>query len=236
MRLDLSVVLTSMATAKPLGVAKMHNLVSFGNSFTDESRRDYFVSHDDNVHPPGAMLLPSESTASGGQAVGRFVAQQTVASIITTYAVSGAACSNEINTRWSEDINQLDSSTSDCEILAYVVDIAFEDLYLYRPFEQHLVHRLDWDKRPWGEGFLTDSQVTEKFCLLMRSVSGKCLTASTGQVVHISLYWTFAPFWKFPLYRLLERVAQQDRVWRVQTLGESTPSNFGSESDVPSRP
>lgn len=44
---------------------KFKNLVVFGDSYTDESRLDYFTAHN-NTPPPVGLLLPQSLDASDG--------------------------------------------------------------------------------------------------------------------------------------------------------------------------
>ncbi|KAG6011895.1 hypothetical protein E4U43_008051 [Claviceps pusilla] len=79
------------------GGGVLQNLVTFGNSYTDEGRFAYFVQNH-RAPPPGEMLPPSNSTASGGASWARFVANATGAGLYN-YAVSGAQCTNNIDAR-----------------------------------------------------------------------------------------------------------------------------------------
>ncbi|RDA87022.1 hypothetical protein CP532_3205 [Ophiocordyceps camponoti-leonardi (nom. inval.)] len=72
----------------------MEHLVSFGDSYTDESRSQYFVLHR-KPPPAGLILPPSTLTLSGGFVWPRIVAQRTGA-ISYNYAVGGAMCSDDL--------------------------------------------------------------------------------------------------------------------------------------------
>ncbi|KAH6714778.1 carbohydrate esterase family 16 protein [Leptodontidium sp. MPI-SDFR-AT-0119] len=65
------------------------NLVTFGDSYTDESRLGYFISHNGTTPPAGLLLPKSTSTAGGGITWGRWVSNYTSAKLYN-YAVSGA--------------------------------------------------------------------------------------------------------------------------------------------------
>ncbi|KAH9205281.1 acetyl esterase [Leptodontidium sp. 2 PMI_412] len=65
------------------------NLVTFGDSYTDESRLRYFISHNGTAPPAGLLLPESTSTAGGGITWGRWVSNDTGAKLYN-YAVSGA--------------------------------------------------------------------------------------------------------------------------------------------------
>ncbi|RDW91894.1 carbohydrate esterase family 16 protein [Coleophoma crateriformis] len=76
-------------------VTDFSNLVTFGDSYTDESRLQYFQTHNGSAPPPGLLLPESNSTAGGGITWSRFVSTNTGAKLYD-YAVNGAVCSNEI--------------------------------------------------------------------------------------------------------------------------------------------
>ncbi len=69
------------------------------DSYTDEDRLGYFISHNGSAPPPGTLLPPSNSTAGGGVTWDRWVADYTGAKLYD-YAVDGAVCSNEIIFRY----------------------------------------------------------------------------------------------------------------------------------------
>ncbi|KAG6019836.1 hypothetical protein E4U41_003062 [Claviceps citrina] len=118
------------AAASPVPINShglMENLVTFGDSYTDEGRYDYFVRNH-QAPPLGAMLPPSNNTASGGAAWGRFVANSTGASYYN-YAVSGAQCTNNIDSRDLDVINAPFPSVLEYQIPAFEQDVRHQDLY-----------------------------------------------------------------------------------------------------------
>lgn len=89
-------------------VSNFDSLITFGDSYTDENRLNYFASHNGSAPPPGTFLPESMATASGGTTWPRFVIQYTgdtsnggwsPAMTLYDYAVSGAVCSNNITPR-----------------------------------------------------------------------------------------------------------------------------------------
>ncbi|KIN00045.1 carbohydrate esterase family 16 protein [Oidiodendron maius Zn] len=70
-------------------VQDFDNLVTFGDSYTDENRLLYWLSHNGTYPPPGLLLPPSNATAGGGVTWARFVSDNTGAELFN-YAVSGA--------------------------------------------------------------------------------------------------------------------------------------------------
>ncbi|KAK2589385.1 hypothetical protein QQS21_012939 [Conoideocrella luteorostrata] len=117
----------SAAPASPNTYGRLENLVSFGDSYTDEGRFDYFVQHR-QAPPLGQMLPPSNSTYSGGYAWGRFVANATGAKYYN-YAVGGAQCSNNIDSRNLDVVNGPFPSVLEYEIPTFEQDLHYADLY-----------------------------------------------------------------------------------------------------------
>ena len=84
------------------------SLVTFGDSYTDENRLNYFLQNKGNPPPPGTYFPEGLNTASGGRTWPRFVVEMAAAGESGTsssltlydYAVSGAVCSNEITPRY----------------------------------------------------------------------------------------------------------------------------------------
>lgn len=77
-----------------LQLSRCFNLVTFGDSYTDEGRLLYMFKHG-REPPPGLILPPSSQTASGGFNWPRVVAQRTGVSSYN-FAVAGAMCSNDL--------------------------------------------------------------------------------------------------------------------------------------------
>lgn len=90
-------------------VSNFQSLITFGDSYTDESRLGYFISHDGSAPLPGTLLPESFATAGGGRGWARYVVQYTGSTVngqwdpqmtLYDYAVSGAVCSNQITPRF----------------------------------------------------------------------------------------------------------------------------------------
>ncbi|OLN97604.1 GDSL esterase/lipase [Colletotrichum chlorophyti] len=149
--------LASMAAASYCGLRKLENLVTFGDSYTDEGRLSYFISTNGTAPPSGYLPPASNQTSSGGYVWARFVANSTGASLYN-YAVSGASCSNEIISRYYAPIRQPFPSVLEYEIPAYKADTAIESLYENRQ-ASNTVYALWIGTNDLGYGgFLTDSQ------------------------------------------------------------------------------
>lgn len=89
-------------------VENFKSFVTFGDSYTDENRLNYFATNNGSAPPPGTLLPESFSTAGGGRTWPRYVVQYTGDIVngewvpqmtLYNYAVSGAVCSNEITPR-----------------------------------------------------------------------------------------------------------------------------------------
>lgn len=133
------------------------NLVTFGDSYTDDGRLGYYISHNGSAPPPGVYQTVSNSTASGGLAWGQYVQQYTGVNYID-YAVSGATCSNEIISRLFSLINRSFPSVLDDEIPSFKSDVSFKTLYPDRTAE-NTVYALWIGTNDLGtDAFLTDSQ------------------------------------------------------------------------------
>lgn len=90
-------------------IKNFNSLLTFGDSYTDENRLNYFGSHNGEAPPAGTILPESNSTAGGGRTWPRYVVQYTGNTVndvwnpqlmLYNYAVSGAVCSNLITPRF----------------------------------------------------------------------------------------------------------------------------------------
>lgn len=90
-------------------VSNFKSLITFGDSYTDESRLGWFINHNGTAPASGTLLPESFFTAGGGRTWPRYVVQYTgetsssgqwdPALTLYNYAVSGAVCSNDITPR-----------------------------------------------------------------------------------------------------------------------------------------
>lgn len=195
----ISALLSQLATATPSTLSnrgessskwKLKNfksLVTFGDSYTDESRFGYFYSHNGSAPPVGwvdpivSLLyllsnylysrweekpngIKSNNTASGGYTWARYVAFDTKVNLYD-YAVSGAVCSNEITPRWISAINGNFPSVLEYEIPAYVADSKFTTngkSFLNIPPSETVYSMWIGTNDLGQDAFLTDSQVPGK--------------------------------------------------------------------------
>ncbi|SPN98600.1 related to GDSL lipase/acylhydrolase family protein [Cephalotrichum gorgonifer] len=150
--------LATLASAKGCGLKKFENLVTFGDSYTDEGRLGYYFGG--NGAPPAGQLLPeSSSTASGGYVWPRIISKNTGAKSFN-YAVSGATVADDIVVRYLEGIHQNFPSVLDYEVPAFEADRAFPELY-GTVYSNNTVYALWIGTNDLGgdRAFLTDRQV-----------------------------------------------------------------------------
>ncbi|CZS97212.1 related to GDSL lipase/acylhydrolase family protein [Rhynchosporium agropyri] len=108
------------------------NLVTFGDSYTDENRLSYFFKNNGTAPPPGLLLPPSSSTAGGGITWARWVSNNTGAKLYN-YASAGAVCDNKIVYRFLAPINGPPPDVV-YEVDAFITDSKFIDGTTKVPF------------------------------------------------------------------------------------------------------
>lgn len=82
------------------------NLVSFGDSDTDERRMSYILANNFSLPPAETLLPPVKKTHSMGVLVwSRFVAQRAGLKSFN-YAIGGFSCSTDLVERSTADINR----------------------------------------------------------------------------------------------------------------------------------
>ncbi|KAL2818159.1 GDSL lipase/esterase [Aspergillus cavernicola] len=104
------------------GPRNWRTLVTFGNSYTDENRLDYFEQHDGEAPPVGWVQPINNDSWSGGHTWGYFASQSANLTHYYSYAVAGAVCSNYITPRTYAPINAPYPSLLEYEIPAYIAD------------------------------------------------------------------------------------------------------------------
>jgi phospholipase/lecithinase/hemolysin len=165
---------------KPWSVSNFNTLVTFGDSYTDESRLGWFISHNGSAPPAGSLLPESFSAPGGGRTWSRYVVQYTgstkqgnwtPAMTLYDYAVSGAVCSNQITPRLLASINAPFPDVLGYEVSAFVADLPATKvnstpavpLYNPKPNAQDAVYSLWIGTNDLGVStFLTDSQIAGK--------------------------------------------------------------------------
>ncbi|KKK21719.1 hypothetical protein P175DRAFT_0439380 [Aspergillus ochraceoroseus IBT 24754] len=144
------------------GPRNWKSLVTFGDSYTDDSRLGYFASHSGEAPPVGWVEPVSNSSASGGYTWGYYVAQTAHVNRYN-YAVSGAVCSNKITPRWFSSIDADFPSVLEYEIPAYVADSNHitqrGKKFLDIPSDETIYAIWIGTNDLGNDAFLTDSQV-----------------------------------------------------------------------------
>ncbi|KAK7748618.1 hypothetical protein SLS53_000639 [Cytospora paraplurivora] len=158
-----SVALIASILAATTGVScasrLFQNLVTFGDSYTDNGRLAYYIDNNGNPPPAGTLQQQSNVTSTGGYAWGQFVQQSTGAAYFD-YAISGATCSNEVISRYFPTIKKPFPSVVDDELPSFLADVEVKTLYLNRTVG-NTVYALWIGTNDLGfNGFLTDSQAS----------------------------------------------------------------------------
>lgn len=197
-------------------VSNFDSLIVFGDSYSDESRLGYFISHNGSAPPPGTLLPESYNTASGGRTWPRYVVQYTGDAVnnqwtpqitLYDYAVSGAVCSNEITPRTLSIINADFPSVLEYEVPAFMADKSSLRIGTTEPYftpaltASNAVYAI-WigtnDLGVWA--FLTDSQVPGK----VLSDYTSCIYAALDQLYSSGgrnfVLFNNAPLQLAPLY------------------------------------
>ena len=136
--------------------------VAFGDSYTDDSRFAYCLSHNGSAPPTGWVNPPNNMSADGGFPWPDCVHWYSGARIYN-YAVNGAACSNNISPRFLSGIHANYPDVEHYEIPAYIADsqhISPDGKKLLDTPQDETVYSM-WigtNELDVG-GFLTDSQV-----------------------------------------------------------------------------
>ncbi|UNI17413.1 hypothetical protein JDV02_003755 [Purpureocillium takamizusanense] len=134
----------------------IENLVTFGDSYTDEARLTYMKANH-KLPPTDSMLPASDHTWSGGYAWGRLVANRTGARYYD-YAVAGAMCADALVPRRLNEIDAPFPSVRDYELSAFDQGLQYDKLYPDRR-DDNTVYALWIGTNDLGiDGFLGDRE------------------------------------------------------------------------------
>jgi len=138
------------------------SLVAFGDSYTDDNRLNYFLTHNGSAPPPGWINPANYHSADGGRPWVQYVSQYTNADLYN-YAVAGAVCSNDITPRYLSYIHQDFPAVKQYELPAFAADSAVIEpsgsKFLAAP-QDETVYTLWIGTNDLGvNALLTDSQV-----------------------------------------------------------------------------
>ncbi|SPN99060.1 related to GDSL lipase/acylhydrolase family protein [Cephalotrichum gorgonifer] len=199
-----------MATIATASCLKFQNLVSFGDSITDEGRLPYFVNNGE-LPPAGMIVPPNNKTASGGQSWPRFVAQKAGVNSLN-YAIGGAVCSNELVPRYNPDFwgEEPMPAIMDNEIPTYLAELEL-DFYEGGRTADNTVYTLWIGTNDMGSlGYLSDQQAPGKTITDFVECNWEIFDViyETGGR-HFVLFNVF-PYDQAPLYNLPERGGRPD--------------------------
>ncbi|OOF92871.1 carbohydrate esterase family 16 protein [Aspergillus carbonarius ITEM 5010] len=147
------------------GPSKFTSLVTFGDSYTDDTRINYFINHNGSAPPVGWVEPITNSSASGGYIWGHYVKEYASLSHRYNYAVSGASCSNHITPRTTSF--GLFPSVLEYQVPAFTSDAAYTLPTTNEPFlslpPNETIYAIWIGTNDLGNyAFLTDSQVPGK--------------------------------------------------------------------------
>ncbi|EME38434.1 carbohydrate esterase family 16 protein [Dothistroma septosporum NZE10] len=139
---------------------KLTTLVAFGDSYTDDSRLNYFSSHNGSAPPVGWTDEANYASASGGRPWPQYVKQYAGVNLYN-YAVSGAVCSNNVTPRTFTTYDF--PAVEQYEVPAYIADSKHIESngtkFLTEP-QDETVYSIWIGTNDLGvNAFLTDSQV-----------------------------------------------------------------------------
>lgn len=147
--------------SKDWDLRKFTTLVSFGDSYTDDSRLSYISNNNGTLPPVGYANPANYQSASGGRPWPQYVKQYAGVHLYN-YAVSGAVCSNNLTPRiFRNGINFPD--IEGYELPAFLADSNYTNLdgtpFVIAP-EDATVYSIWIGTNDLGNrGFLMDSQV-----------------------------------------------------------------------------
>ncbi|KAF7198339.1 Acetylesterase [Pseudocercospora fuligena] len=142
---------------------KFTTLVAFGDSYTDDSRLNYFSEHDGQAPPVGWVNPANYHAADGGRPWPQYVKQYSGVNLYN-YAVSGAVCSNNITPRTFSTINAPFPAVEQYEIPAYIADSQYiepstNQQFLIAPQDETVYSMWIGTNDLGNYAFITDSQI-----------------------------------------------------------------------------
>ncbi|USW54667.1 Putative GDSL lipase/esterase, SGNH hydrolase superfamily [Septoria linicola] len=140
---------------------KFTSLVTFGDSYTDDSRAGYFAENNGTAPPVGYDNPVNYNSASGGRAWPQYVKQYSGINLYN-YAVSGAVCSNTITPR-NFYPTFLFPSVEEYEVPAFEADSKYikpdGTKFMYNPSDETVYSIWIGTNDLGNNALLTDSQV-----------------------------------------------------------------------------
>ncbi|KAF2164626.1 carbohydrate esterase family 16 protein [Zasmidium cellare ATCC 36951] len=108
----------------PLGWREFQDLVTFGDSYTDDSRLSYVFSHNGQYPPVGYPNPINLHASDGGRVWPRYVQQYTNVNV-HNYAVAGAVCSNKITPKSLGNPNVLIPSVAEYQVPTFLAELNY---------------------------------------------------------------------------------------------------------------
>ncbi|KIX94906.1 uncharacterized protein Z520_09216 [Fonsecaea multimorphosa CBS 102226] len=151
------------SSSQPWSIKNFNSLITFGDSYTDESRLGYFITHNGSAPPAGTLLPETFAAPGGGRTWSRYVVQYTGATVQGKWTPQ--------MTLWFPAIDAFFPSVLEYEVPAFVADIpatrvnSTPAVQLFTPklTAQDSVYALWIGTNDLGVyTFLTDSQVPGK--------------------------------------------------------------------------
>ncbi|PWY65620.1 SGNH hydrolase [Aspergillus sclerotioniger CBS 115572] len=147
------------------GPSKFTTLVTFGDSYTDDTRVSYFYNHNGSAPPVGWVEPITNDSSTGGYIWGHYVHQYAPLTHRYNYAVSGASCSNAITPRTTSF--GLYPSVLEYQVPAFTADSLYTPPNSTEPFlslpVNETIYAIWIGTNDLGNyAFLTDSQVPGK--------------------------------------------------------------------------
>ncbi|KAK4226799.1 GDSL lipase/esterase [Podospora fimiseda] len=213
-----------VAASPPKGNKKsaFTNLVTFGDSFTDNGRLGYYINNAGKAPPPGQLHPESNNTASGGLTWAQYVAQSAGARL-ADYAIGGATCSNKIVEREFSYIGRSFPSVLEDEIPSFQADIKYKSVFTSRT-EDNTVYALWIGTNDLGfDAFLSDSQAPgttiTNFVECVWSVFDAIYKTGGRRFVLLNE----APLERSPLYAPIEKGGTGDsQFWKTKSNYNTT--------------
>ncbi|WPB01764.1 uncharacterized protein RHO25_006396 [Cercospora beticola] len=201
----------------PWDLKKFTSLVTFGDSYTDDSRLSYLGQTNGSLPPVGYANPANYNSASGGRPWPQYVAQYSDIHLYN-YAVSGAVCSNDITPRTYRP-GILFPSVEEYEVPAFIADSEYVepngDKFMINPPDETVYSIWIGTNDLGNKGFLTDQQVRGTNIVNYTDCVFDALKQLYDQGGRYFVLQNIAPLNLAPVYALPEDegVAGKDKYW-----------------------
>ncbi|KAM3419849.1 hypothetical protein BST61_g3178 [Cercospora zeina] len=200
---------------------KFTSLVTFGDSYTDDSRLLYIGQNNGSRPPVGFPNPPNYNSASGGLPWPQYVAQHSNIHLYN-YAVAGAVCSNGITPRELDFMpGVLFPGVEQYEIPAFIADSQYVKpdgtKFMTNPPNETVYSIWIGTNDLGNKGFLTDQQIRGTNIVNYTDCVYDALKRVYDQGGRYFVLQNIAPLNLAPLYALPEDggVAGRDKYWNA---------------------